>query len=231
MRTFLAIVGAITLLIVVSLIGMGIVAWQRSGPLGEEAKAYADEAIVAIATKWDAQALIERAAPEFKRKTPDAETRRIAQTASNHFGNLKKYDNNSKCIIQRQQYTTHQGSLVEALCMARAEFDRTVGTFRLSLIKRNDDWRLLGFNIQSDKSDDGSAPTPMVRDFDLLQIPDYDISFARRSIAVSTPWQDTEVPMGFTLDPLILPFASSKREETSPIDDIELQAPNPSMIE
>lgn len=69
MKKLLIILGALFLvLLVVGGIGFAILAY-RGNALDKESSAYADAALLAIASQWSQKALLERASPEFKQAT------------------------------------------------------------------------------------------------------------------------------------------------------------------
>ncbi len=65
MKTFLAVVGGLALVIVIALVSLFVIGFQKAGPLLEEAHVYADETIPAIATNWDSNEFTKRATPEL----------------------------------------------------------------------------------------------------------------------------------------------------------------------
>jgi len=124
-KTFLAIVGALALLIVGSIAVLFFIGLQKAGPLLQEAHDYADDAIPAVATKWDGAALSSRAAPELADLLKNGALETIMAEGSRLLGEMTAYEN-AACQITNYQFNTDSGELVLAACTARATHARPV---------------------------------------------------------------------------------------------------------
>jgi len=146
---FLKIVMYTVLSIVVLIVGGAIAAFVLlgdSGKLNAESKAYADDAVVAISTKWNREELLRRAAPALRESLkPDDLDNLFA--ALNTLGPLVEYQG-----AQGQahaQATIRTGKQVSAKYLASARFERGIAQIELSLIKPEADWMIVGFHVHS----------------------------------------------------------------------------------
>lgn len=145
MRTFLAVVGTITLVCVFAVFGSGLFLLSQLGPLMDEAKAYADKSIVAIATEWRVEELTSRGSPEFLDATTPERLDEIITQSAELFGGLINYHNGAICEIAQQYYSTSRPHYASSVCYALVEFEKAEGKFKLSLIKRQNTWKIRGF--------------------------------------------------------------------------------------
>jgi hypothetical protein len=148
MRTFLAVLGGIFLLLILSIGILVFIGMQKVGPLQKEADAYANESIKAIATSWDGAALMERASPELKEALGGGELEKLIDAAS-QFGPMISAEP-AKCQILKYEYSSDAGELAGAECHAAARFARGSGQFKLTEIKRDGNWALLGFWVNGE---------------------------------------------------------------------------------
>ncbi len=185
MKTFLAIVGGLALLIVGSFAVLFFIGVQKAGPLLQEAHDYADDAIPAIATKWDSAALSSRAAPELADLLKNGVLETLMAEGSRLLGEMTAYEA-AACQITNYQLNTDSGELVLAACTARATHQRAAADYKLNLVKRNDQWKLLGFFVTPEDVESGPVQvkfiSPAPKPLQTLEI-----SLKGRSIGLSTP--------------------------------------------
>lgn len=146
MKKLLIILGSIFLVVVVlAAIGIGFIA-VRGTALDKESKAYADSAIPAIVTTWSEKALLDRASPELKKMATSQEIDRLFRWTSN-LGRLQKCEPAEGHSLMSA--TTQTGKSISAEYTAKASFEKGEATIILGLIKHDEQWQILKFNVQS----------------------------------------------------------------------------------
>lgn len=146
MKTFLAILGALTLGVIAFFIALFVVGFQRVGPLLEEAHAYADESIPAIATNWSGAQLSSRAAPELAALLQGGALEQLMAAGSFQFGAMTSFSGAS-CALTHYELRTGVGEIAVVNCAATGEFEKADAAFTLNIIKRNGEWKILGFFV------------------------------------------------------------------------------------
>ncbi len=144
MGGFLKVLGGIALAVIVLIIGSMIWAGVSLGPLIKEATAFTDEAVPAIAAKWDREELIKRASPELKANLTREDLDNV-YTVFASFGPLVKY-NGSTCMVSAMM-TTQSGRTMTASCLATAKCQNADIQVRLALTKQHDAWAIGGIVI------------------------------------------------------------------------------------
>jgi len=126
----LKIFGVISLLI----LGVFVILFVNTRLYDREGGAYANDAILAIATDWNEQALLQRASPEL---FAAATTQQIHHGFVNYrrFGRMTKY-NTAKSIAHVNVEFTLIHKKVAAVYIAKAALEQTA-QIKLSLIKRD----------------------------------------------------------------------------------------------
>jgi hypothetical protein len=155
MRKFLAIIGAVAL-VVVAVMAVGIVAAIWQGKVADaESKAFVDTAVPAIAEDWHEQQLFDRATPELRKAANPVDLAEFFSKLS-ALGSLTKYDG---CVGQSMlSYFTGTGSTVTAAYSATAEFKNGTATFSIALLKRDGRWMINGFHVNPNlKSPSGGS--------------------------------------------------------------------------
>ena len=158
MRTVLAIVGALAIFAVVTLAVLFVIGRNAIKPLTEEATAYADASVSAIATEWNGEALVARASPELRVALTDDTLEGVMTFGAENLGLMLEYQG-ATCLLVSFEITQAEGEVVQASCDARANHEGGGGAYSLGLIKRNDAWSLLSFFVIPDeiKGDDDRA--------------------------------------------------------------------------
>lgn len=195
MKTILAIVGTLALLVVIMFGALFFIGYQRVQPIFDEAQEFADTAIPAIAANWDGEELSSRAAPELADILQNGVLEELMTTASFQLGAMTSYSGAS-CQITRYEINTDNGEFVLAECLATGEFEKANASFRVDILKRNSEWKILGFYVTPELA--GNQPvqvaytTSTPRRMDKLEI-----SIVRMSIGVSSmPVQRPGVSIG-----------------------------------
>lgn len=146
MKKFLAIVGAIfLLLLVVAGIGFAVLAY-RGTQLDSESKVYADSALKAIATDWSEKALLDRASPEFKHAVSIDQLDRYFKGCSNlgHLQSAEPMKGQSGISIDPKN-----GRRIQGQYATKAQFENAEATITLGLIKHDDRWQILKFDVEA----------------------------------------------------------------------------------
>jgi hypothetical protein len=128
--------------------------------LDEESKAYADAALIAITSQWNEKDLTDRASPQFMAtvKNPADLDRVVGMWRM--LGPLKKYDGSRGDA--HIGYFWPQGKTITAVYVARAEFDHGSAMIKLTLIKTDGVWKILGLNVVPDSFPDSQAAKPNI---------------------------------------------------------------------
>ncbi|HZR69220.1 MAG TPA: hypothetical protein VFB01_09210 [Burkholderiales bacterium] len=114
--------------------------------LDADSKAYADNAIPALASGWDVQELQKRASPELFASTSSDQLRGLFGNFQ-RLGRLTKYSGaNGEATIS---VTSKDGLTILAAYVADAEFEHGPARIELNLIRHDTKWQVLGLRIQS----------------------------------------------------------------------------------
>lgn len=182
MRLFLAIVGAIALVFIAAIAGLFFYIFQQEDRLTKEAAGYADEAIPAITTNWDANALLDRADPELLKLLGNGALDNLMLSGTTQIGALTDY-HGAECEIVHYELNTSAGEVVLSTCNASAAFQKSDAKIRLSLRKMNKEWKILGFFVETlpspkpvEVSENIAAQAPLSK---------IEFSFRYRSVAIT----------------------------------------------
>ncbi len=147
MNKFFAVLGIIFLcLILVAVIGFSIMS-VIGGRLDKESRAYVDQLVPVITQSWDSGELISRASPEFLKVASQEKLESFLKICAGKLGNFKKYNGaKGEATIQ----VTPAGKVVVANYIAQVDFERAPADVKITLIKRDKEWKILGFHINSD---------------------------------------------------------------------------------
>jgi hypothetical protein len=150
MKKFLMIFGGIALVAVLAIAGMIGWAAYRGRALDGESKAFVDAAVPAIASNWNKQELIDRAAPELKAKATPEQLAMIFDTLA-RLGPMVEYEGATGQATM--SYETGAGSNVFGKYDATARFQNGSAVFHIGLVKRDGRWTILNFHVDP-------SPTP-----------------------------------------------------------------------
>lgn len=154
MKTVLAVIGGLAIIIVIAIVSLVAIGFQQIGPLVDEAQAYADETIPAIATDWDAREFNKRASPELKALLKTGGVNQLMSTAERMLGEMTAYTN-ATCELTGYEYRTGDGELAQASCKATATHEKGEAAYVLNLLKRKDEWKVLGFFVTQETNERG----------------------------------------------------------------------------
>ena len=146
MRTILAIIGALALIVIVLFVGFIFVGVQKIAPLMEESVAFADESMPAITKEWDGEELWARAAPELRELLGNGGLEQLMSTGSYQIGNLVEHGG-AECTLTHFEFNTGNGELALAQCTGKSRFEKAIAGYRLDIVKRKGEWKILGFFI------------------------------------------------------------------------------------
>ena len=148
MKIFLSIVGGIFLVIVLVVAGfIGFAAYQGKG-LDASSKAYIEENVPTIISKWSKDELLKRSSPQLlkvineKPQQLDQLFQKLSKLgAMRGFGDVKGDSNVS--------YTTQSGKVTTASYVATAKFENGEGRITARLIQSSGQWQFLQFYVDS----------------------------------------------------------------------------------
>jgi hypothetical protein len=148
MRRFLYGLGAVIALIVVAA-GIAVFFIARNGTaLDAESNAYVGDAVVAITAHWNADELMKRSTPDFRRITKPDVLQGLFDAASTALGPLEDYEGAKGDAMV--SVMAGSGTTISARYVAHARFQKGDADLKLTLLKIDGTWRIEGFNISSD---------------------------------------------------------------------------------
>ena len=147
---------AVILLLIVILVSY--IAYTGRG-LDKESKSYADTAIVAITSQWNEKDLTDRASPQFMAAVKDPAYLDRVFGMWRTLGPLKKFDGSKG---DANMNIGPRGKVITAVYVARVEFDHNSAQIKISLIKANGAWKILGLNIAPDSFPNPQAAKPNI---------------------------------------------------------------------
>lgn len=143
--SILAVVGAFLVAFIIAIVGFGFFAAQKGAALAKSAAAYSDETISAYGESWDPATLMERASPEFLAavaQNPDS-LNQLNATLTVQAGKLVSASP-STCSSFNFVASAGAGETFTAQCQAQGIVEKGAAQFTVSVVHRNDAWRLLG---------------------------------------------------------------------------------------
>jgi hypothetical protein len=112
----------------------------------DSGQAFANATIQAVVTGWDADALIQRADPQFLKSLPEPKARELIATLSKELGPLKKVTP----VLATVGYNAGAWFGKGAQYVSTLECEKGKGTLVLVVRKRGTEWRVLGFHVNID---------------------------------------------------------------------------------
>lgn len=140
---------------IAAVLATALVVWAivavESNLYEREITAYADSAILAIASNWDEQALLQRASPELLAASNRQEIDENFVT----YRRLGRMIGLSKGMGRLQVvYSTAGERVIVAVYIAQAQFERRNVAIKVSMIKHEAGWQIMGFDIMPSKPPD-----------------------------------------------------------------------------
>jgi len=146
MKKILMVLGAIFLVIVLlGIIGFSILAVKGSA-LDKESKSYVDTVAPIILANLSKETLFEYADDQLKNSVKPEEFEKMFNWFSK-LGNFVEYkEPKGQANIS---ITTESGKVITGYYEVFAEFETGPATVRIIIIKRGNDWKIIGFHINS----------------------------------------------------------------------------------
>jgi hypothetical protein len=144
-------IGLISLgsLVVLAALAIGAFAYYVGIPQDEESKAAAEVYAKDLGAGWDYAAVETRGDEELLKAAPREKLEPLLGLFRNQLGNLVSLGD-----VSGSSYSNFNlGSMslrTTAVYVLKAKFEKGDGSMQLSLIKRDDQWRLLGLHVDSD---------------------------------------------------------------------------------
>lgn len=148
MKKFFTILGGIfAFLIVAAVIFFSITYYYGTG-YDKESKLYVDLNLPQIIDNWKVEALTKRASPELMKVAPREKIEELFKVCSDKLGPMKEYKGSKgQSTIA---FKAEKGKLITGAYVAEAIFEKAPATIKISIIKRNNDWQILEFFVNSD---------------------------------------------------------------------------------
>jgi hypothetical protein len=146
MKKILIILGGIfAFLVIAGVIGFSVIA-IKGAALDKESKAYVDEVTPKILANLNKENLFQYASDELKNSASPEEFDKIFNWFAK-LGPFKEYKGaNGQANIS---ITTERGKQITGVYEAQAEFEKGPATIKITVIKKGDNWQVIGFNIKS----------------------------------------------------------------------------------
>ena len=147
LKKILMIFGAVfAALIMVAIAGVAVFAYLGTG-LDRESKTYVDLAVPAIAGNWEAGELDSRKSAELRAIIKPGEVEKFFSVLQTRLGRLKQYKGARGGSFVG--YDLKKGKVVTARYVAQADFEQGRAEILLSLVKRDGDWQITEFRVNS----------------------------------------------------------------------------------
>ena len=144
-KTLMILGGIFAILFVAVVIGISVLAIKGKA-LDEESKAYVDKVTPIILGNLNKETLFQHASDELKNSASPEEFDKIFNLFSK-LGKFKEYKGSSGQA--NISVTTERGKQITGIYQAQAEFENGPATIKLTVIKKGDNWQIIGFNIDS----------------------------------------------------------------------------------
>lgn len=148
MKKFLAIAGGVFLVLVLVVVGgIGYFTYQGN-KLDKASKAYAEESISLIVSKWSKEELLLRSSPEMIMaigdKTKDFDKLFLMFSKLGKLKSLGKMEGDSL-----MSYTSKEGKVTTAKYSTKCKFEKSDAEITIQLIERYNQWQIFSFNVSS----------------------------------------------------------------------------------
>lgn len=143
MKKVLKLIG---IFILIGIIGFLILNYYGN-KFDKESKAYVDQTAPIIIVNWNSEELITYSHPELLKVASPQKLKNFFNIFSERLGNLKEYSGSKgEATIHIDQI----GIAVTAEYVIEAEFEKAPAKIRIQLIKQNNKWQILGFQVVSE---------------------------------------------------------------------------------
>lgn len=146
MKKILMILGAVfSVLCVVAIVGFSVLAVKGSA-LDKESKSYVDEVTPIILANLNKETLFQYASDELLNSASSEDFDKLFNWFQK-LGQFKEYNGSEgQATIM---VTTQNGKQITGKYETNAEFEYGPATIIISVVKKDDDWQILGFHINS----------------------------------------------------------------------------------
>jgi hypothetical protein len=111
-------------------------------------RAYADDVLPRISQPWDAEAVVQRATPEFLSNMPKEKVATFVSFLASRLGTLKHpspfQDSSWRSVVGTQ------GFIVTTVQFADCEFEKASARITLTLVRQGGVWRINGLHANAD---------------------------------------------------------------------------------
>jgi hypothetical protein len=144
-KTLMIIGGVFVVLILAGVVGFSILA-VKGKALDEESKAYVDEVTPKILATLNQETLFQYASDELKNSASQEDFDKVFAW----LGKLGKFIEYGESQGEANiSVTTQHGKQITAYYEAQAQFENGPATVKVTLIKKGDGWKIIGFHINS----------------------------------------------------------------------------------
>lgn len=142
-------IGCLVFLIIIAVVAGVLYFGSKGTVVYKESQAYVDEAIPAIVSGWDGQALVSRATPEFIDAVDATElARRFAIYRT--LGSLQDYkDSERQAKGGSFKFNGDKDKQIAIAFEAWAEFDAGEAQIKITVAKQDNEWKISDFNVYS----------------------------------------------------------------------------------
>lgn len=109
---------------------------------------FAAQALSDVAKNWDIEALEKHAAKEFQEQVKEADLKVLLALYKEKLGTYKSAEPFTSSGIQAK--TNNGESYVLVTTKSLAQFEKAKGTVTLEVLNRNDQWKVLSIEVESD---------------------------------------------------------------------------------
>jgi hypothetical protein len=146
MKKILMVLGGIfVFLIIAGAIGIYILDVKGTA-LDKESKAYVDEVTPKILASLNKETLFQYASDELKKTASGEEFDKVFNWFTK-LGQFKEYKGAKGQA--NMSATSERGKQITGYYEAQAEFEKGPATVKITIIKKGDNWQILGFRIES----------------------------------------------------------------------------------
>lgn len=149
------VLGGVFLAFIALFVAFAVWAGLQLGPANEEAKQYARETTLAIATNWNSQAIYERASDELLETLKPGDIEKLVTEVARLVGDLTSLGE-FECSTHISARSS-TGKMVRATCTAGGVHQRGSVDYTLIVVKRDEAWALNLFNYNVRQSE--NSPT------------------------------------------------------------------------
>ncbi|NQU16809.1 MAG: hypothetical protein HQ564_01980 [Candidatus Saganbacteria bacterium] len=133
----------LTIIAIIGVIASLVLNFINSG-LNQESKNYVDKTIKEMITSWNPEILIKQASPQLLKDISPHKIRVSFNAFKKRYGSLQKYEGSSGQVgvnIKKER------KIFTAIYSINARFKRASAVIQVQLIRNNDQWQILAFQV------------------------------------------------------------------------------------